>query len=29
MKQLALDVGAGMVTVGFVSTMTLWFMAMG
>jgi len=29
MKQLVLDLSAGMVAVGFVSTMTLWMMVLG
>lgn len=29
MKQLVLDLSAGMVAVGFVSTMTLWMIVLG
>ena len=29
MKQLVLDLSAGMVAIGFVSTITLWMMVLG
>jgi hypothetical protein len=29
MKQLVLDLSAGMIAIGFVSTMTLWLMVLG
>ena len=29
MKQLVLDISAGMVAIGFVSTITMWIMVLG
>ena len=29
MKQLVLDISAGMVAIGFVSTITMWIMVIG
>lgn len=29
MKQLVLDLSAGMIAIGFVSTITLWLMVLG